>query len=256
LAAVLAGVRKRVAVNHLALGVSVRWLRYVHVLLGMLGVYSKIVFVGESSRRDADGLPRRFLDRSIVIPNAVPLPVGDRARARAQFGIAQDAFVFLNVGSLSDQKNQDVLVRAALQLPGAVLVIVGDGPRREHLAEWALHSNGRVRILGRVPLEEMGDIYAMADVFVFPSLFEGRPLALLEAARAGLPVIASPIPENLEVTGAAADYVNPNDVEGWERAMGRVLNDRQHHHEMQQAMAELDVGSDETMVLAYLRAMA
>jgi glycosyltransferase involved in cell wall biosynthesis len=207
-AAWLAGVRHRIAVNHLAIGIVYRWLRPVHAALGALGLYRHIVFVGESTRRDADGLPRRFLDRSTVIPNTVTLASGDRTVGRARFDIPTDATVFLNVGSLSDQKNQRILVTAIADIPDAVLVIAGDGPLRADLECAARAVADRVHFLGRVPIDDMADVYAMADVFVFPSRYEGRPLALLEAVTAGLPILATRIPENVEVLGTAAMYID------------------------------------------------
>ncbi|MDH5380085.1 MAG: glycosyltransferase, partial [Cyclobacteriaceae bacterium] len=59
--------------------------------------------------------------------------------------------------------------------------------------------NGQVKLLGhRTDVEQL---LAAADVFVFPSRFEGLPGALIEAAAAGLPIIASDIPNNREVAG-------------------------------------------------------
>ena len=107
-AALLAGVRQRIVVNHLAIGIFYKWLRPVHTVMGVLGFYKHIVFVGDSARRDADGLPRRFLERSTVIANTVGPVAGDRAAARSRYGIPADTTVLLNVGNLSEQKNQQI----------------------------------------------------------------------------------------------------------------------------------------------------
>ncbi|HUP74780.1 MAG TPA: glycosyltransferase [Acidimicrobiales bacterium] len=254
-AAMLAGVRQRIVVNHLAIGIFYKWLRPVHTVMGVLGFYKHIVFVGDSARRDADDLPRRFLDRSTVIPNTVGQTIGDRAAARARYGIPADTMVLLNVGNLSEQKNQQILITAMADIPDALLVIAGDGPLSDELHQAARVVGARVRLLGRVPIDEIADIYAMADVFVFPSRYEGRPLALLEAATAGLPILATPIPENIEVVGKAAHYIDGDDVEGWIDAMQRTVKDREYRELLTAQTRLLDVGSADDTIDAYLRLM-
>jgi glycosyltransferase involved in cell wall biosynthesis len=254
-AALLAGIRQRIAVNHLAVGLVVKWLRPIHATMGALGLYRHIVFVGESARRDADDLPQRFLDRSTVIPNAVPLASGNGNAARVRFGIPADTTVLLNVGSLIEQKNQQILIRAMLEVPDALLVIVGDGPLVDELEYLARGLNDRVRLLGRVPIDEIGDIYAMADIFVFPSRYEGRPLALLEAATAGLPILATPIAENIEVVGTAAHYIDGDDIAGWKCAMQRTVKDRDYREQLSAQTRMLEVGSDDNMISSYLGLM-
>lgn len=254
-AAMLAGVRQRIVVNHLAIGIFYKWLRPVHTVMGVLGFYRHIVFVGDSARRDADGLPKRFLDRSTVIQNTVGKVAGDRAAARARYGIPDDTTVLLNVGNLSEQKNQQILITAMADIPDAILVIAGDGPLSEELHHAARVVGERVRLLGRVPIDEIADVYSMADVFVFPSRYEGRPLALLEAATAGLPILATPIPENVEVVGTAAQYIDGDDVEGWIDAMQRTVKDRDYREQLAAQTRRLDVGSDDVTIESYLRLM-
>lgn len=254
-AAMLAGVRSRIAVNHLAIGIFYKWLRPVHMVMGVLGIYRHIVFVGDSARRDADGLPKRFLDRTTTIQNTVARVTGDRAAARARYGIPADATVLLNVGNLSEQKNQQILITAMADIPDAMLVIAGDGPLAGELQQAARVVGERVRLLGRVPIDEIADVYAMADVFVFPSRYEGRPLALLEAATAGLPILATPIPENVEVVGTAAQYIDGDDVEGWIDAMQRTVKDREYREQLGAQTRLLDVGSDDVTIDSYLRLM-
>jgi glycosyltransferase involved in cell wall biosynthesis len=254
-AALLAGVHSRIAVNHLSIGIFYKWMRPVHTLLGVLGVYSDIVFVGESARRDADTLPLRFQRRSSIINNTVNVEPGDSARARARFGVPPDTTVFLNVGSLSDQKNQQILIQAMADIPDATLVIVGDGPLADELNAAANDLGDRVRMIGRVPIEQMGDVYAMADAFVFPSRYEGRPLSLLEAASVGLPLLATPIPENVEVAGNAALYIDGDDLDGWIDGMQRIVKDRGFRDQLAVQTRQLDIGTEDATIASYLRLM-
>lgn len=120
-------------------------------------------------------------------------------RLRQKLKIDQDGFVFITVGTVAAMKNQELLLRTfpqvLIKIPQAYLVIVGTGILEDRLKKLAqtLGIDRRVRFLG-----ERGDIGAcleMADVFVFPTLLEGHPLALVEAMFKKLPCVAS----NIEV---------------------------------------------------------
>jgi glycosyltransferase involved in cell wall biosynthesis len=80
-------------------------------------------------------------------------------------------------------------------------------------------------ILGDVPGEDMPALYALADLFVYPSLYEGFGLPVLEAMACGCPVVSSNLTSLPEVTGDAAVLVNPRDVAALADALGRVLTD-------------------------------
>jgi glycosyltransferase involved in cell wall biosynthesis len=127
----------------------------------------------------------------------------DRHRLRSELQLPPDSFIFLNVGRLDPQKGQAYLLRAFSAvlpaIPDAYLVIVGAGPLEAELKDLActFKISRRVRFLGR--RSDMGACYEMADVFVFPSLFEGFSIALLEAMHKGLPCIASGIGPILEL---------------------------------------------------------
>jgi glycosyltransferase involved in cell wall biosynthesis len=101
----------------------------------------------------------------------------------------------LSVGRLSREKGHadllEAFARAAARLFGLDLVLVGDGPEREHLEAQArrLGIAHCVRFVGHVP--DPRPWYADADLFVLPSHSEGSPNALLEAMAASLPVIAT-----------------------------------------------------------------
>ena len=124
-------------------------------------------------------------------------------RIRNDAGIPPEAFVFLNVGRLSPEKGQVVLLRAfnevAATLPDAFLVFVGDGPQAASLEMLAteLGIRDRVRFLGS--RADVGACLEMANAFVFPSLFEGWGGAPIEAMFKGLPCIATRIEPILEL---------------------------------------------------------
>ncbi|GEO98163.1 glycosyltransferase family 4 protein [Methylobacterium haplocladii] len=106
--------------------------------------------------------------------------------------------IFLFVGRLAVEKNLQAFL--GLDLPGTK-VVVGDGPDRARLQ--GLHPEAR--FLGTRTGEDLAEIYAAADVFVFPSLTDTFGIVLLEALACGLPVAAFPVTGPLDVisgTGA------------------------------------------------------
>jgi glycosyltransferase involved in cell wall biosynthesis len=88
-------------------------------------------------------------------------------------------------------------------LPGST-VIVGDGPVRRHLERRYPHAY----FLGSKQGEELADIYASADVFVFPSRTDTFGIVMIEAMASGLPVAAYPVPGPIDVVGAGAGVLD------------------------------------------------
>jgi glycosyltransferase involved in cell wall biosynthesis len=110
------------------------------------------------------------------------------------------------------------------------LLIVGEGPLRPSLEKTA-HNLGvedRVRFLGYLPHDELRLAYRLADVFLFPTLYEGHPRALMEAMLSGLPVIASKHGAIREVVEDGADgiLVDAHDVDQIANAITRLASDR------------------------------
>ena len=89
----------------------------------------------------------------------------------------------------------------------------------------ALGLEGRVVFLDYVPPEELPALYAGADLFLLPSLYEGFGLPLLEAMACGIPVIASHAGSLSEVAGDAAVLIDPCDVQGMAGGMEALLGD-------------------------------
>jgi glycosyltransferase involved in cell wall biosynthesis len=114
---------------------------------------------------------------------------GDRRAARMRLGIDEDAFVVGSVTRLVPEKAVADLVDAVLELPSAVLVVVGEGPLQRDLVARARPAGGRIRFVGS--RDDVPDILPAFDVFALSSLWEGEPIALLEAMAAGLPCVAT-----------------------------------------------------------------
>jgi glycosyltransferase involved in cell wall biosynthesis len=119
----------------------------------------------------------------------------ERGRVRESLGLSQDTPCLVNVASLSEKKNQDLLLRAMAEIvsrqPRAVLLLVGDGPLREKLKQTAIELciDDHIVILGK--RNDIPQILHASDIFVLSSTREGLPLALVEAQACGLPAVST-----------------------------------------------------------------
>lgn len=173
--------------------------------------------------------PRWMRSRVVVIPNPVARPNRAGARKARPDGYG----TVLGVGRLNRQKGFDLLVRAfaaaTRRQDGWDLVIAGDGPERQALAEIAAACGvaDRVRLIGQQA--DIQHTYASADVFALPSRFEGFPNALLEAMAAGLPAVAADClagPREIICNERNGLLVKTENVEALALALSRLITDR------------------------------
>jgi glycosyltransferase involved in cell wall biosynthesis len=161
-------------------------------------------------------------------------PLSDRrvlADARAGYGLHGTVILF--VGNPDPRKNLPGLVRAFRTLRssvpgGCTLALAGHGGwGRTMLVKEvrALNIAEDVVFLGYVPVTELVALYSLADVFVFPSLYEGFGLPPLEAMACGLPVVCSKAEACMGVVGDAALTVDSADPDALAGALERVLTD-------------------------------
>lgn len=162
-------------------------------------------------------------------------PVRDLAAitaVRARYGIPDNYFLYL--GTLQPRKNLAHLITSFANLkpetlqPETVLVLAG---RRGWLYEdifaqvRRLGLEERVIFPGYVPEEDKAILLGGALAFVFPSLYEGFGLPVLEAQACGCPVICSNTSSLPEVAGKGALLVDPTDADGWAEAMARLAGE-------------------------------
>jgi len=147
---------------------------------------------------------------------------------RRELGIDEEAFVFGTAVVISEQKGVTYLLDAAKQVlaeePDSVFVIAGDGPLRKELEARAAADGlaGSVRFIGY--RSDIPAVLASFDAYVLPSLWEGLPLALLEALAQGLVVVATSVGGNPEVIehGENGFIVPPRDADALARHLLRV----------------------------------
>ena len=160
------------------------------------------------SRTLREHYAREFGCDATYIPNGVDEPsVRPADQIVQRFGLTPGSYA-LFVGRLVPEKAPDQLLRAFASVPGdRRLVIVGDSSFSDdyttQLKELGAR-DPRVVFTGFAFGDLLSELYRHAGVFVQPSLLEGLPLTLLEAASYGVPVIASDIPPHVEVLGAVS----------------------------------------------------
>lgn len=167
------------------------------------------------------GVDHRFAPGDASLPCELP----------AQVGVP---FV-LHVGDLHERRNLAVALDAVLMarrhfgaLSALTLVLAGEdrGVGRALCAMAAAEdSNDAVVLLGTVSEERLAALYRCASALVYPSLYEGFGLPLLEAMASGTPVIASTAASIPEVVGEAGILISPLDSSAWADAIGRIVND-------------------------------
>ena len=235
----VAGVRRRVAVQHSILAKYPVFARHADWLLGTVGIYTAQVAVSQSVVESMATYPQRYKRNVHIVYNGIaPAQEGCPAPPRVDLPFPRPRI--LHVGRLSREKNHEALFTSLQQMPDASLILVGNGELRgtlELLAQ-ALGLAGRVHFLGEVTPEEVRAVMNVCDLFMFPSVYEAMPMALMEAMAAGMPIVASDIPANREVLQNTGVIVpaNPQDLSHaakglladahYAKAMGRKAAER------------------------------
>ena len=158
-----------------------------------------------------------------------------RAEIRSKLGL-NDELVVGHVGRFSPAKNHpfllDIFTALLHQEPNAVLLLAGDGTNMEkmQLKAQELGITERVRFLG--VRSDVSDLMQAMDVFVFPSLYEGLPVTMVEAQAAGLPcIISDKVPPECVLTDGLVDIMPLSaKPEIWaERILGKRSTQRTNH---------------------------
>jgi glycosyltransferase involved in cell wall biosynthesis len=197
----------------------------------------RIVTTTEFSRREI----RRILgvpsEKIVVVPHGVraefakPVSAARISELRKQYGTGLKYILSLN--DIHPRKNLEGLVEAFERLKARSrlphrLVIAGRG--LWHYPEFYRRVKGSefasdIRVVGYVPSAEVPALYQGADLFVYPSFYEGWGLQVHEAMIAGVPVTVANNTTMPEIAGDAADTFDPYDADDMSRSMERILTD-------------------------------
>ena len=155
------------------------------------------------------------------------LPTAQKAEeVRLRYGLP--GRYVLSVGSIEERKNALLALKSLHWLPGDIgLVLVGKATDyTKRLTEYARQNNlsDRLFLLHGVPDDDLPAIYGRAEVFVYPSRYEGFGIPIIEAIRMGLPVVACTGSCLEEAGGPDSLYVGPDDADGMAAAIQKLLN--------------------------------
>ncbi|MBX0285480.1 glycosyltransferase family 4 protein [Halomicroarcula sp. F28] len=178
-------------------------------LFGRVPVHGseRVIVLGPHGRseikRRNDDIPVTEIPQPVDRDKFSPVPAERERELARELGFPDEERIFLTVGRLTERKGMRTLVETAEELYGRGepfrWYVIGDGPMRPELA--ATHG---VEPLGRVDFVAMPDYYRAADLVVHPSLIEGLPNVLLEAAACGTPTVARNVGDS--ATAASASF--------------------------------------------------
>lgn len=190
---------------------------------------TEIIAVSQSTKKDIVEFLHIPPEKIHVIYEALPNETIAVAEAldeekyeiiKNQLGLSRPYIFF--VGTREPRKNLSRLIKAWQPLSNNFdLIIAGEAGWDE--SEEQSHSH--LRFLGKVSAQELAVLYGEAEVFVYPSLYEGFGLPILEAFYHGTPVVTSNVSSMPEVAGNAAELVNPLMIESIHAGIVKILHE-------------------------------
>lgn len=166
-----------------------------------------------------------------------------RKKIRERLGISMSDFVAVGAGQIQPRKGIDVFIEIAQKLPDIKFVWVGGQPFSVftagfmELQEKIKNAPSNIIFTGMVPYEEMTDYYNLGDVFFFPSYQENLPMAVLESASCGLPLLLRDIPEYKEPFGGF--FIPAKTNEDFLISLLKLKNDKNSYIEYQSKALQL-----------------
>lgn len=187
---------------------------------------ARIVTVSQFSKSEIERYIRGVGHKVRVVPNACPdeiQPVDPGlAEARLVRELGVEGPYLLTVGTRWPRKNLNLAIEAVDALSESLaprLVVTGKAGWGEE------RTSPRAVSTGYVDNATLSALYSAATLYLAPARYEGFGITLLEAFRAGCPVVASDIPAHREVGAEAAAYAPDNDAVAWARTIGELMAD-------------------------------
>jgi glycosyltransferase involved in cell wall biosynthesis len=200
----------------------------------------RIIAISQQTKNDIVdffGIDERKID--VVYQGCDPifnLPISAAGLAQVRLNYQLPTNYLLCVGTLENRKNQLVILKALVHLPEHIhLVLVGKSTPYEHVLRDFILANqleDRVSIVSNVDFKDLPAIYQQAEMFVYPSLFEGFGIPILEALTSGIPVIAAKGSCLEEAGGSHSLYFQPHDEIELTASIAQILADKSLKNEM------------------------
>ena len=210
------------------------WMLFYPVEKWLARYTDLLVTINSEDYKRASRFHYKDRGKAVIIPgigidtNVTNNMSNNRQEMLDKLGISKDTIILTSVGELSKRKNHKVIFYVIQKLKrkfNITYLLCGAGTLETELKELAasLQIEENVRFLGFC--NQIDEILRITDVFVFPSLQEGLSVAVMEAMRAGLPIVCSNIRGNNDLIeeGKGGHLVVPRDVDGFVKGMMEVV---------------------------------
>lgn len=192
-----------------------------------------IIAVSERTKKDIvelyniDAAKIKVVYQGCDVQFSKDISENEKARVAQKYNLPKR--YILNVGSIETRKNALQIVRALNNVDETVsLVIVGRRTKYAAKIDEYVKNNGldaRIKIISGIDFKDLPAVYAQAEVFAYPSFYEGFGIPIVEALNVGVPVIAATGSCLEEAGGASSIYVDPTNDKEMSDAINRVLTD-------------------------------
>ncbi|MGD9129833.1 MAG: glycosyltransferase family 1 protein [Candidatus Woesebacteria bacterium] len=194
---------------------------------------ARIIAVSHATKKDIINFLEIPAWQITVIHEAMPIEVEETSESLTEEEyqeikkrLALDRPYLFFIGTREPRKNLSRLVQAWEALAKDYQLIIAGEAGWDATSKQNFKSNHpQLRFLGRVTDQELAVLYGEAKIFVYPSLYEGFGLPILEAFYHGTPVVTSNLDSFIEVAGNAAEYAEPKSIESIQQAIKKVLNE-------------------------------
>jgi glycosyltransferase involved in cell wall biosynthesis len=168
----------------------------------------------------------RYAKACAYVPNGTRIRERQTGNYLESAGLQPDGYV-LFLGRFSPEKNCDLLIEAfeKLDTPMKLVLAGGSSHTDNYVARLRQHQSERVKVLDWISGDALAEVLTNAALFVLPSDLEGLSLALLDAMGAGLCVLASDAPENVEAIGDAGFTFLRGEINDLRRMLALLLGD-------------------------------
>lgn len=183
------------------------------------------------NKEDYDRAKKKFNMKKIEYVPGVGIDIDyiksiviDKNNLKNALNIPIDNKVIISVGELSKRKNHEIVIKSLKNIQNVTYIICGQGDLKDHLNYLAKQYNVDLRLLGF--RSDRIELMKMSDIFIFPSLQEGLPVALMEAIACELPCIASKIRGNIDliVDEKNGYLINTKDTMLINHLISKILN--------------------------------
>lgn len=185
------------------------------------------------SKEAAEWLFKEKSSEAFILHNGIDLNrflfnKEQRNTIREELNLNADTLVIGHVGRFNLQKNHKFLVEIFSEYhkinPNSVLLLCGSGEQEETIRKLVEQLNLTEQVIFYKPTKQVEKVYSAMDFFLFPSLFEGMPLTLIEAQAEGLPVLASDV---ITKESKVSDFINyyglENSAKSWSNQINNMI---------------------------------